>query len=242
MNQSTVLAIIFFVTAVVLAFKLAKKKRPAWAYRTTRIIGLGSGAPPELTLSFNGQPINNAYRTRFIFFNRGNETVRSDDVTQSIVIHFQGAKILRSPIVLAQSKQAIGASVKQIVEDDEDAVRLNFSYLDHNDGMVVEVLHTESQNMKCSGNIIGASEIRYVGELLPPPREMLKVGIPMLAVSSALLVYAIVELTLGLWKEAGKLGLAICIAFIVIAAPMIGIHLSFVWRGMKFPKWSRLKE
>jgi len=229
------------IVAIVLALKLAKKKKPAWAYRTTRIIGLGTSAPSELKLTFNGQPINNAYRTGFIFFNRGNETVRSDDVTQSILIHFQGAKILRPPMVLAQSRQAIGASAEQVVGDDDNAVRLGFLYLDHNDGMVVEVLHTESQNIKCSGNIIGSSEICYVGQFINPVAE-LKWGIPLIVVTGVLLGGAIVALTLRVWKESIILDLWMLILIVVFAPLTIGKHLSFVRQGMKFPKWSRFKE
>ena len=229
------------IVAIVLALKLARKRKPAWAYRTTRIIGLGTNAPSELKLTFDGQPINNAYRTRFVFFNRGNETVRSDDVTQSILIHFEGAKILRPPMVLARSRQAIGASAGQVVRDDYDAVSLSFLYLDHNDGIVVEVLHTESQNIKCSGNIIGTSEIRYVGRFINPVEE-LRWAIPMLIVTGVLLVGAIVALALGLWEKNGILDLVIPIFFVVVTPLMIGKELSFVRQGMKFPKWSRLKE
>jgi len=245
MDWGMVLAVIFFavtvVLSVVLARKLTRKKKPAWARYTRGIIGIGTGAPPELKLTFNGQPINNAYRTRFIFFNRGNETVRRDDVTQSILIHFQGAKILRPPVVLAQSKQAIETSVKQVVGDEGDAVRLSFLYLDHNDGMVVEVLHTESQNIKCSGNIIGTSEIRYIGQLINPVKE-LKWGIPLLVVSGVLLGLAIVGLTSRIWKESIMLDFGMLIFIVVIMPLLIGKELSFVRQGMKFPKWSRLKD
>ena len=227
------------IVAIVLALKLARKKKPAWARHTRGIIGIGTGAPPELELTFNGQPINNVYRTRFIFFNRGNETVHRGDVTQPILIQFQGAKILRSPMILAQSRQAIGASVLQVVRDDYDAVSLSFLYLDHNDGIVVEVIHTESQNIKCSGNIIGTNEIHYVGEFINPG-EILRWGTPFLAVNGVVLVLAIVALALNIW-EGSKLVFSIIIAYAVVAPLLIGKHLSFVRQGMKFPKWSRIK-
>lgn len=156
----------FGITTIVLAARLARRKKPAWAYKTTRIIGLGTNAPPELRLTFDGKVIINAYSTIFIFFNKGNETIRKDDVTENVTMHFKGAEVLRQPTIIMKSKEAIEFSAKQIIRDGDNCVESDFKYLDHNDGGVVEVLHTESKKITCSGNIMGAKELAYIGEFI----------------------------------------------------------------------------
>jgi len=237
----TIVTVVSVVLAAVFGIRLARKKKPTWAYGTIPIIGLGTNAPPELKLTFEGQPITDAYLTRLVFFNRGNETVRSNDVTQSILIHFQGARILRPPMVLAQSKQAIEASAKQVIGDDNDGVRLRFLYLDHNDGMVVEVLHTQSQSISCSGNIIGTNEIRCVGEFVTFRRRfwVFLFGIfgSMAILFSAGFLFALAR------EESKQLAkgdywiplLVVC----VLGAAMFWIANRGWLHYIKLPKWSR---
>lgn len=163
--MQTILTVIFGVTSVALAIYTilrAKQKRPVWAYETTRMIGLGNGVPPELELTFNGQPIRDACQTILIFFNKGNKTIRKDDVAKKVVVNFEGAEILRKPIVRVRSKESIRFSA----ESSGNSVILSFLYLDHNDGAVIDVLHTKTENITCSGDIMGAKNIEYIGEFV----------------------------------------------------------------------------
>jgi len=162
-----ILAAVFFIATVILARRLAKRKKPAWAHRTTKIIGLGGDAPPELMMNFAGKPVTNVYRTTFIFLNKGNETIPQAHVTETIAVHFEGADILRKPTILAVSKEANKISVGQSTKEGDNVIALQFLYLDHNDGALVEVLHTESQRVRCSGNIMGTDKIEYMGEFIP---------------------------------------------------------------------------
>ena len=91
------LTVILGIATIVLAIKHTKKKKPVWAYITRKIIGLGANAPPELKLTFDERPINDVYQTIFILFNKGNEAIRQNDITENVAIHFKGADILRHP-------------------------------------------------------------------------------------------------------------------------------------------------
>lgn len=165
----TVLSIAFGLTtivALIVAVRLAKRKKPVWAYETTKILGLGTDAPPQLKLTFNNSPITDIYQTRFIFFNKGNESIRKGDVTEKVTIQFEAADILQPPTVKA-SREAIRLSAKQTVKDDTNSIEMDFLYLDHNDGAVVEVIHTSIARITCSGNIIGTKRISYIGKFKP---------------------------------------------------------------------------
>lgn len=153
----------FGIATIVLALKLTKGKKPVWAYKTKRIIGLGTDAPTKLKLYYGNRPIDNFYQTKLIFFNKGNEPIRQHDVTGKVTFLFKEAKILRQPVVQTKSSEAISLSAKQMVKQAEDSIQLDFLYLDYNDGAVVEVTHTESKGIDCVGNIIGAKRIVNIG-------------------------------------------------------------------------------
>lgn len=221
-----ILAIVFFIATIVLGLRLTRRKKPVWASVTNEIIGLDTDAPAELKLSFADKSVRDAYRTIFIFFNKGREPIRKNDVAEDIVIHFKGADILQQPDILKPSKEAIEFSAKQIVKDGDKAIELSFRYLDHNDGAVVEVLHTKHQAITHSGDIIGADRIRYIGEFLPPSppdlRRLLR-GYGMLGLLGVVMLVIAEDVP-------------IMLAFLLLIGILIGIPT--FRRYIKFPKWS----
>ncbi len=156
-------AVAFGVIAIVQGLKLAKKRKPSWAYQTIKVIGLGSNAPPELKLTFGDVLVNEVYRTIFIFFNAGKEPIRAhDDVTKPINVHFGNAQILLEPLIRPSNNE-----IEFVAKRVNDCIEMSFKYLDHQDGAVVEVLHTRSNKLDCQGKIIGASKISYLGSFKP---------------------------------------------------------------------------
>jgi len=232
MDWGTVVAIIVAVisgiAAIVLGLRAIRKKKPVWAYITSKIIGLDTDAPAELKLSFNDKPVRDAYRTIFIFFNKGRESIRENDVVEDIAIHFKGADILQQPVILKPSKEAIKFSAKQ----GDKAIELSFRYLDHNDGAVVEVLHTKSQDITCSGTIIGADSIDYIGEFLPPRPLELRRRLPEYRIFG--LVGGVVVIMLVIVEDV-FLALVFLALFLLMG---LSAGIPFLRRYIKFPKWS----
>ena len=155
------LTMMFGFAGIVLAFKFNKRKKPVWAYRTRHIIGRDAEAPPELKLSFGGRAVKEVYKTSFLLYNMGNETIRgglSDvtDIAENITIHFSGANILKQPIIREISKEAINFSVTQVERDNGDEVQLNFKYLGQEDGAIIEVWHTRYDRIFVTGDIMNA--------------------------------------------------------------------------------------
>lgn len=140
------------------SLKLAKLKEPVWAYLSAKIIGLVKGAPEELRLTFAGKPISELYQTAFIFFNRGHDEIRSQDIQKKPKVYFNDAKIVREPQIILRSRDEIDFSVKKVASKKGDCVELGFSFLEYNDGAVVEVLHTKSSKIECSGTILGTDK------------------------------------------------------------------------------------
>jgi hypothetical protein len=162
-----ILAIIFglvSVISIVVAIRLARKKGPVWAYKTNEIIELGDETPDRLKLTYNNENINNAYRTRILFLNKGNQAIRSEDVRDKIAFKLGGAKILRDPIILTQSKPQINS--KAFIRDQKnlEIVELDFDFLDYKDGVLFEILHTKYTKIEIFGYIIESNKIKCVGD------------------------------------------------------------------------------
>ena len=232
------------IVAIVLALKLIKKKKPVWARNTRRIIGVGTDASPELKMTFHGLPVDDVYKTVFIFFNRGTETIRKIDVAEAVAIHFKGAKILRPPTILATNKGANKISVRHIVKDGDEAVEVDFLYLDHGNGVVVEVFHTKSEKLICSGIIMGVNEIRYIGEFLPyrPPRWLAILYALLLIVLSVGLYMLFSTFVAQLAAPQNRSLLAIVIIVVLFVAVSFGRfvieEIPVFYRYLKFPKWT----
>jgi len=163
-----VVAVAGIAVSTILVIKLSKRKKPVWAYVSWKIIGLGTNAPHELKLIFNDEPVNDVHQTLVIFFNAGNEAIVKEDVRDNIDIRFPGAKILREPILRMPNKPQTKLSAGRLTENGCDLIRLDFEFLDHNDGIVLDVLHTAcNAPIDCSGYILETGKPRYIGEFIP---------------------------------------------------------------------------
>lgn len=244
MSWELVLAIIgitgtvaFGIIAIVLTRKYARKKKPVWARETLRIIGLGSNAPRELKLSFNDKPITDAYQTTLVFFNRGNEAIRPGDVIKNVTMLFRGAEILREPTVRSWSKKEIEFSAKQVIGDGQNAIELGFLYLGHNDGAVIEVIHTKANSIDPLGDIVD-TPILETKEYIPSQKrpQILAPLITWILIIGYFISMPI-RILLGVGLSDNDLAASLLAVFIggVILSPNVREHI----RYRQFPKWSR---
>lgn len=134
-------------------------KEPVWAYHTRKVIGVGGDAPPQLRLTFEEQPINDLYLTTIVFYNQGRLAIRPEDVpdNEKVTFHFMGGAILTEPRVIP-SKDNLPFTATRFAYGDDNCVELNFQYLEHQDGALIEVLHTEDVPIKLRGRILDAKK------------------------------------------------------------------------------------
>jgi len=240
-----VIVVALGIATIVLARKNVKKRQPVWAYKTIKIIGLGSDAPSGLELTFNEQTISDVYQTRFILFNEGNEAILKDNVAESIAIQFKGAEILRQPDIKAESKEAIGFSAKQVVKGGYNSVEVNFLYLDHDDGAVVDVLHTASEEITCTANIVGARQIKNIGLFEPPPvkslRERIIVPLVIIVAFFGLLLYRLISSPSDFVKDPGSVAFLILLSFSFYAILYTRKPFSY-FHHRRFPQWSAVTD
>ncbi len=241
---SYILVVVLFIVSTILAVKLARKKKPVWAHETTKVIGLGTDAPSELKLTFDNKPVTDVYRTTFIVFNRGNEAIRKDDVITKITVHFSGSDILREPTIKVTSKEETKFSAKRVVKEGNNAIELDFLYLDHHDGAVVEAIHTKCEDIRCLGTIIGTKGIRTIGDFTTSvPRTVrgffglirLMFGWFMLASGFGIFIFGALTSSLAEFWFTRAL---VPFTFMLAGATFIPDTISY-FSYRRFPKWSR---
>ena len=235
---SIILAVVFFIATIVLAIRLNKKKLPTWGHTTNKIIGLGTKTPPELKLTYKDKQVTDVYRTLFIFINRGNEPIRSNDVTSRVNVNLSKSFILREPIIRAVSNKENDFSIKYSNSDTESNVELDFNYIDHNDGVVIEILHTGFEKILCTANIIGSKQLYKIKAFDPYKQDTSRTRI---VVTVMAFLGPIAFLVLPFLRQPiSYLNIAIYSALFIFVEIYMYRIIRRYYSFLELPKWSRL--
>ncbi|GAG15865.1 unnamed protein product, partial [marine sediment metagenome] len=127
---------------------------------TERIIGIGADTPKEIKLSFGDREIQNVYRTKLTFLNNGTDIIDKQDIVSPLQFELNNSEILIEPIIISKSRDEIRFSATRNVE--KNSVLLGFEYLDNKDGGMIEIIHTEYEELKIHHNIKGAKKIENI--------------------------------------------------------------------------------
>jgi hypothetical protein len=235
--------VVLGIATIVLALKLVKKRKPVWAYKTTPIIGIGSNAPPELKLIFNGRPVDDVYRTLVIFFNAGNQTIEASDVRKQVTLVFNSARILREPKLNANDT-ATEFSAKWSTSGEHSEVKLDFKCLDHNDGAVIEVIHDGKGKVSCEGSIKETKKITSLGDFAPSDRKQfphsLIGGLVATFLFLGIILWGVIRGGIEYITEPGNLSMTIMLC--LVFGLMLWANLRVILRRRRFPAWSAISE
>jgi hypothetical protein len=132
------------VAAVAIYFFTRQRTVLAYQARGQRLLGHAtSGLPPEVTVQYEGREISKLTRSILTLWNAGEKTIAGSDIVEGDRLRLllgDGSEILSAEII-QQSRAAIRSSV-HLPKRPTDRATMEFDFLDHNDGFVVEVLHT----------------------------------------------------------------------------------------------------
>lgn len=165
-----VLGVLIGVVGVV---RSRKERRPCWAFETHSVIGKGAELEGDVQILFQEHPVSQVSVTRVVLWNRGRQSIRKTDLVGEVTAGFpQGVEILREPRVVKSSREEIGFLAKR----KDRCVTLTFEFLDHEDGAMVEVVHTGDTATKpqLSATIIEVpSGVKFMGSVpLPFPEAI----------------------------------------------------------------------
>lgn len=154
------IAILSLFLGIVFFFASRKKKDFRYSYNSNRLIKDFTQQIDGLNISYKTESIESLTVTKYVFWNKGNETINSSDFpsTSKLRIKIKGDfKILDSNIIFTKNETN---NVKcELINNEE--VLLTFDYLDKGEGFVVQLIHTSPNNkdLYVNGTIKGIGDI-----------------------------------------------------------------------------------
>lgn len=154
------LAFISFVYAYYLYKKGLRLKEPVVSIKSNNLISGYSSKYKNLELFYKKEKVESFTVSKILFFNRGAETIHHSDVSSldQIQILPSSGKIL-DVAILQVNNPSNDFSVNH--DKSKDAVVVDFDYIDNNQGVVIQIVHTGSSfaPLKISGSIKGVKKV-----------------------------------------------------------------------------------
>lgn len=106
---------------------------------------------PKLGLSYDGKAVNDLTITKYAIWNSGNEVLNWDDivVASPLQISCNNNSLILDAQILVQSDET---NMFKIIEKKDNGVKISFDYMNVNDGIIIQILHTEEVadlNVEC---------------------------------------------------------------------------------------------
>lgn len=142
-----------------------ERKEISFSSNSFKIINAGKSTIPELQLLYQNKAIDNLTITRFAIWNSGNRVISSDDIVAvkplTLACHNNETKILDATII----KQGEPTNMFKTIRAEEDKFILDFDYIDKQDGIVLQVLHTgPSINLELECKIKGGKNLKHLNK------------------------------------------------------------------------------
>ncbi len=156
-----VVGIISVATTIIVAMRYARISDPRFDSLTELKVGAGDDLPDEVAVYFEDNRVPRVSSTLLWFWNSGNRAIRRQDLvpekplTMTLVDAEGEAEIL--DVSLRKATSGINFKAAKV---DASAISIDFEYLGHNEGAVVEILHTASSGVrvKPSGVILDTAK------------------------------------------------------------------------------------
>jgi hypothetical protein len=153
-----IITIISLLLAVIFYVRGKKVKLPYYAFNSHNIVRDLVSRIDHLDILYHGEPIENLTATKMAFWNAGNDTINCKDIARAdplTVVAKEGYKILDAKIV-----NVINTANQFSITppaDERSHININFDYLDHNEGAIIQLLHTgkSGKDIEIHGTIKG---------------------------------------------------------------------------------------
>jgi len=153
---SWLLGLVFFIASIYAAFAIGKRNKQRPELRSAidfAAISQNHKIGPKVKVSFDGIEYDSVGRTRIAVWN-----ARGDDVRWAHVVDSDKLRLEVPPNSTILQARVVSQSRKQIslhVNVSGTNAFLSFDFLDHEDGGVVELLHTGTEPAKIAGTLRG---------------------------------------------------------------------------------------
>lgn len=143
--------------------KSKEKKEISYIVYSHEIVQAGENVIPKFQVSYCGQPIQNLTISRFAIWNSGNKLLNSTDVvdTKPITSNEGGPDILDVSIIKCSEE----SNKFTVDKKSPHCAELRFDYMNRQDGIVVQILHTGSvEDIFFTGLVKGGEKLKNTGK------------------------------------------------------------------------------
>lgn len=146
----SILGIIGILLGIVglISFRRSKSRpRPSIQKHSMRIVGKeDSEIADDLDIRFRGTKVDRLSRTLIMFWNAGYQTINGSDVVTDDPIRFQFSEraTILSAKIAARTRNVNNVTIQKRSAE-ENVALLSFEFLDTNDGVTIEFLHTDAK-------------------------------------------------------------------------------------------------
>lgn len=157
-----IVGILSLILSIYLYCVAIKKKEPCWSARSTNLISGSSRKLENLDIKYRKERVENLTISKFIFWNKGKETIDGPDLLISNhlkIIGKNNTKFLEASII---SESSGSNECQLIISSKSDSIEIHFSYLDMNQGFVAQIIHTglSSDDILVEGDIKGVTSVK----------------------------------------------------------------------------------
>lgn len=141
----SVIAIIGFVLSIVFYFKGKEKKELSYFQDTKSLIYKKRSNIDKLLVTYNGESVESLCTSVFTIWNSGNRTLNKADMvdTKELTVSARNdCRILDYGIV--KCSEDTNDFVLQVINEQE--VKILFDYIDRNEGVKIQLIHTGTKN------------------------------------------------------------------------------------------------
>jgi hypothetical protein len=166
----SILAFIIGLFSVLYALKNKKERLPCYAIASKNIIRDFVSIFKRLEIKYSDQDIKNFTVTKVAFWNKGGKTINKEDVVTAdpISIHIKNGNKILDREIIGENEKTNNFSL----DESADGARfnINFDYIDKNNGIVIQILHTgkSSEDIEFCGKIKEAGEVKRINVNLKP--------------------------------------------------------------------------
>lgn len=146
------------ILVAIITFKASKTaKRLVYQSETLKIIGKDSITLDEIEITYKKKQVPRVIKTTITIWNSGKETINGSDIVEDdkLRIELNEDKEIIS-LNLIQKTRTVNKFNAILDKNNNNKAILTFDYLDPNDGIILEILHTDSKwQPKLKGSIKG---------------------------------------------------------------------------------------
>lgn len=144
-NQGWV-GIIIGISISILTYKLSiKKPIPSYQRHSLEIIRKNQlELSKDIKISYKDVLVENLTKIEIVFWNEGRDTLKNENIVvdDPLLFKFSNDTIILSAKIIKQTRD-INKSYIRISETNSNIAHFGFDYLDQNDGMIFEIIHTD---------------------------------------------------------------------------------------------------